>query len=225
VRRPRVVIYDDDDAILSVLKIFFSRRGYEVCTYLSPVICSNENRFDNCGGLRPCADIILSDYKMPGMTGIELFQHQALRDCPLDISMKAIMSGYSDNEIAVQCKDLGVKFIRKPFTFFELSDWLGGRERLFDLSEPLNDRRANNRQKYSHYIEYRVHPGLAEEIHTGLTIDRHAAGIGLITHTPLHAGDKVEILRGVGETRLGGIVRWCTQEGETCKAGLSLLHN
>ena len=224
-RKPRVVIYDDDDAILNVLKIFFSRRGYEVCTYLSPVICPNESRFDSCRGLSPCADLIISDYKMPGMTGVELFRQQARRDCPLNIAMKAVMSGYTDEEIGAECKDLGVTFIRKPFSFIELSGWLSGRERLFDLSEPLNDRRANSRQKYSHYIEYRVNPESSDEVHTGLTIDRHAAGLGLLTHAPLQTGDKVEILRGIGETRIEGVIRWCTQEGETCKAGLSLLHN
>ena len=137
-RRPRVMIYDDDQIVLDMLKLFFTRRGYEVFDYIEPVVCPlNKKPADSCDNFHPCADVIISDYKMPKMTGIELLQNQSKKGCKVDTKMKAIMSGYSDEKIITQCNDLGCSFFQKPFTFSKLSTWLSEHEKLFDLSQQL----------------------------------------------------------------------------------------
>jgi DNA-binding response OmpR family regulator len=61
-RKPRVIIYDDDVNILNLLKDFFSRIDYEVLTYSEPIVCPiREKNADNCIDHNPCADIILTD--------------------------------------------------------------------------------------------------------------------------------------------------------------------
>ena len=137
-RRPRVMIYDDDQIVLDMLKLFFTRRGYEVFDYIEPVVCPlKEKPAERCDNFHPCADVIISDYQMPKMSGIELLQNQSKKGCKVDIKMKAIMSGYSDEKIIAQCHDLGYSFFQKPFTLSKLSTWLSEHEKSFDLSQQL----------------------------------------------------------------------------------------
>ena len=137
-RRPRVMIYDDDQIVLDMLKLFFTGRGYEVLDYIEPVVCPlNKKPAESCDNFYPCADVIISDYQMPKMTGIELLQNQSKKGCKVDIKMKAIMSGCSDDKIISQCNSLGYSFFQKPFTFSKLSTWLSDLEKLFDLSQQL----------------------------------------------------------------------------------------
>jgi CheY-like chemotaxis protein len=109
-RKPRVIIYDDDVIILNMLELFFTKKGYEVLKYSSPAVCPFNYLAESCKNLNPCADVIISDYKMPGMTGAELFQRQAERGCRVDNKAKAIISGYADEEILTMCEDSGFRF-------------------------------------------------------------------------------------------------------------------
>jgi CheY-like chemotaxis protein len=148
-RNPRVIIYDDDTIILDMLGHFFVKRGYEVCSYNSPTVCpSHEGPADSCENLSPCADVIISDYKMPEMTGIERLQRQSKRGCTVESKRKAIMSGHAEEGLMAQCRDLGCRFFEKPFVLSELSDWLSECEKHFDLSQQLHDRRANSRYAF-----------------------------------------------------------------------------
>ena len=137
-RRPRVMLYDDDQIVLDMLKLFFTRRGYEVFDYIEPVVCPLKKNPDaSCDNFQPCTDVIISDYQMPKMTGIELLQKQSKKGCKVDTKMKVIMSGHSDEKIITQCNELGYSFFQKPFTFSKLSAWLSEHEKHFDLSQQL----------------------------------------------------------------------------------------
>ena len=132
------MLYDDDQIVLDMLKLFFTRRGYEVFDYIEPVVCPlNKKSAESCDNCHPCADMIISDYQMPKMTGIELLQNQSKRGCKVATKMKVIMSGYSDENIIAQCNELGYSFFQKPFTFSKLSAWLSEHEKHFDLSQQL----------------------------------------------------------------------------------------
>ena len=137
-RKPRVMLYDDDQIVLDMLKLFFIRRGYEVFDYIAPVVCPlKKNPSESCDNFQPCVDVIISDYQMPKMTGIELLQNQSKNGCKVATKMKVIMSGYSDENIIAQCNELGYSFFQKPFTFSKLSAWLNEHEKHFDLSQQL----------------------------------------------------------------------------------------
>ena len=224
-RKPRVIIYDDDVLILHMLEMFFSMRRYETRLISSPIVCPYERLADRCEKFSQCADLIISDFKMPNMTGVELFRSQASRGCRLDSRMKAIMSGYSDDELAAQCKDLGCKLFRKPFALPELSAWVTECEKLFDLSQPLNGRRVK-RNHFKKEIEYSINSAVPQEIFQGKTFDKNNDGLGLHLYNPLQRGDIITIAKGPEETHRKGVVAWCSQVDEhTFKAGLYFLNS
>jgi FixJ family two-component response regulator len=222
-RKPRAIIYDDDARILKMLEFFLSDRGYEVYAYDKPVVCPvNEGFADSCENLAPCADVMISDFDMPKMTGIELFQRQTERGCRLDIKMKALMSGYADEDLASQSKDLGCSFFQKPFEFSELSEWLRKCEKHFDLSQQLKDRRAGIRYDFKQGIEYCLNTAPGEKF-VATTFDKSNNGVGLSIADALRAGDMIKIVRGLEVPHRNGVVRWCSKHGaNTYKAGLSL---
>ncbi len=223
-RKPRVILYDDDPIILSILTRFFLKRSYEVYSYNEPVICPlYENLAERCEKFLPCADLMISDYQMPKMNGTELFQRQAERGCRLDISMKAIMSGSLNERLITQCKALGCSFFLKPFKFPEISDWLSEAERHYDLSQQLNDRRRSSRHEFQQDIEYLLNHG-SQAAYRGITFNKSTEGLGLITDHPLNAGDDIMIMKGFEATHRKGIVRWCSQQSKTSyQVGVRLL--
>jgi len=225
-RKPRVILYDDDTIILDMLRHFFVKRGYEVCSYNIPTsICPpHRGLADSCENLSPCADVIISDYRMPEMTGIELFQRQSKRGCPVDINMKAIMSGYADEVLMEQCRDLGCTFFEKPFELSELSSWLSEREKHFDLSQQLLDRRAKSRYAFNQDIEYCLHSVSPQEKFVGIAFDKSDNGVGLRVFNPLFVGTEVKIIKGLEVPQQRGVVQWCSKQGEnTYRAGVYLL--
>ncbi len=137
-RNRRAVVYDDDRAVLAVLRMFFSLRGYDVMTFEDTVICPIRENSSDCSSPGTCADIIIADFMMPEMTGMELFKAQTERGCKLEAKNKAIMSEYDINSRDLQkIRDLGHAFFRRPFDFTELSSWLAVRELQMDLLQPL----------------------------------------------------------------------------------------
>src|SRR5574340_405418 len=138
-RKPRVIIFDDEPVLLELLEFCFVKWGYEVFSYRNPVACPINS--SSCASCRECpslcADLVISDFQMPQMTGIELFQLQEQRGCRIDRKMKAIMSGHTDAELLKQCGDLGYRFFEKPFDCSDFKDWRSECERHFDLSRPL----------------------------------------------------------------------------------------
>lgn len=63
--RPTLLLVDDEERILSALRRTLRREGYEIVTVNS--VASALAVLDQ----RP-VDLVLSDFKMPGMTGLEL---------------------------------------------------------------------------------------------------------------------------------------------------------
>jgi CheY-like chemotaxis protein len=137
-RKPRVILCEDEITILDVLDSFFLKREYEVLRFANPTICPiYERHTDNCNMENPCADILITDNLMPRMTGIELVMKQSQRGCKLDIRNKAIISGNLDNESKKNIAKLGCVLFEKPFKLTELSAWVDECEKRFNLSQPL----------------------------------------------------------------------------------------
>ena len=67
---PRLLLVDDEERILAALRRSLRREGYEIVTAQTPreaLERLEEQSFD----------VILSDHKMPGMTGVELLTRAA----------------------------------------------------------------------------------------------------------------------------------------------------
>lgn len=191
-RKRRAVVIDDEEIIVDLLKEFFSTRGYAVIPFARPVVCPIQDKKGNiCNTDYPCADVIITDFKMPRANGLELFQEQSRHGCKLQSANKAVMSGYLDGESYRKIKQLGYAFFQKPIDFFKLSTWLDECEKRMDLSQPLGSTRKETR----HITRYRVQCQVdsIDETVDGITVDISNSGFCLKLAVPLSAGQIVHI--------------------------------
>lgn len=106
-RSRTLLLVDDEESILSALKRVFRRDGFKVVTATS-----------GARGLELLAqqpvDVIVSDQRMPGMTGIE-FLREAKRLYPHTVRMT--LSGYTDLQSIIEAVNEGAvyKFLIKPW--------------------------------------------------------------------------------------------------------------
>ncbi len=78
----RVLIFDDDESVRSMLWQFFDNRGYEVFTFPHPKACPLcDIESCECPLDETCSDIILTDLEMPNMQGIVFLENQLSKGC------------------------------------------------------------------------------------------------------------------------------------------------
>ncbi len=136
-RNPRIMIFDDDTKILELLYIYFSMRNFEVKSFSEPIFCSLSSNSNGC--LNPCADIVIIDFHMPKINGVELLNYQTQRSCPINIKNKAIMSGVLPDEYADKIRGLADIVFQKPFNMQQLYEWTKKCISRNDLSQPLGN--------------------------------------------------------------------------------------
>jgi two-component system alkaline phosphatase synthesis response regulator PhoP len=105
----KILIVDDESHILHVLSLKLRNAGYDVLTALD-----GEEGFD-CA-LRDHPDLIITDYQMPYMTGLELCRALGQDKATTDIPVVMLTArGY-----ALESEDLSLRNIRevvtKPFS-------------------------------------------------------------------------------------------------------------
>jgi len=110
--KPLRVMFVDDDVITGkVMKRNCDNSGYICQVFTDAESCLE--KFSQVG-----ADLVITDLRMPGMTGFELLSE--LRQVDADIPV-LVMTGYSSVENAVEAMKRGASdFIKKPFDFNEL---------------------------------------------------------------------------------------------------------
>ena len=114
-QRPRLLVVDDDRAILTLIGTIALAEGFDVATTVDGEDAMKQLR------LRP-ADLVLLDLRMPGVTGLDVLK--AIRD----ISPKCkvvLMTGYGTIDSAVEAVKLGaVDYLTKPFDLQRLRNLL-----------------------------------------------------------------------------------------------------
>jgi len=111
----RVLYVDDDESIVSLMTRLLGRRGYRVTGYTDPreavaAVKAAPDQFD----------LAVTDYNMPGMSGLEVAR--ALRAIRFDLPI-VMASGYITDELRVQAPVAGVnELVFKPNTVDELCD-------------------------------------------------------------------------------------------------------
>lgn len=108
VRKPTIVVVDDEEIVLTSLKSFLSlETEYEVRTFVSAgealaFVQDNE------------IDLVISDYLMPEMDGMTFLSK--VRDLRPEVP-RIILTGYADKENAIKAiNDVGLfQYIEKPW--------------------------------------------------------------------------------------------------------------
>ena len=126
-----LLVVDDDAAQRSLLKSFLVQQGFMVTT-----AASGEEALDQVTRNRP--QLVISDVRMPGLSGLELLGH--IRASIPDLPM-LLVTAYADVRDAVGAmRDGAVNYLEKPIDFDELlASRAPGRRR----RRPRRPRRTN----------------------------------------------------------------------------------
>jgi two-component system, LuxR family, response regulator FixJ len=104
--RTAVALVDDDEAVLDSLKSFLERRGLAVTTFTN---AQELLRLVDSGAQFEC---VVTDVRMPDMSGVELQSALANRDCAWPL---ILITGHGDVGMAVSALKAGAAdFIEKP---------------------------------------------------------------------------------------------------------------
>jgi CheY-like chemotaxis protein len=110
----KILVVDDEATILKMMELVLANAGYTVTT------ASSGTEALNTYGNGANFDLLITDYKMPGMTGIELESEILKRDPSAKV---LLVSGYGGIDTALEALNKGaMDFLRKPFTPDALRD-------------------------------------------------------------------------------------------------------
>ena len=114
----RVLVVDDDPAVLSTYRRMLRRAGFEPVTEADPRRVLENGHADG-------VDLLLLDYRMPGLDGLSLLAELRRRECTVPAIM---ISAYLNEDVIHQARMLGVaRLLEKPVDVPAL------RGHLFDL--------------------------------------------------------------------------------------------
>jgi len=203
-------VYDDDLVILNVLRMFFELRDYDVITCREPVRCPVYDDLSLCSHLSPCADVMLTDYLMPEMTGLDPLRSQQQLGCRLSMRNKAIVSGYLDDDAVKEVTRLGCAYFLKPVEFETLEAWLRECESRMDLTVPLGFKRKEPRAgcctEAVYWDEHRA------QMRSGEVVNRSDSGLCLRVQQPPDRWQMVTLMSSLPLASNRLIVRWMEQE-------------
>jgi response regulator RpfG family c-di-GMP phosphodiesterase len=167
----RILLVDDEESILKALQRLlrvapctYGNKSFslEVQAFSSPAVALEHARHE-------AYDLFLSDYRMPGMDGIEFLN--AVKAIQPDAA-RLILSGYADlNALLRAVNEVGIeRFIAKPWNDYELMSAIGQalahRELLLENRELANLVRLEMGDKTPEQLEAErleaIEPGITE---------------------------------------------------------------
>lgn len=112
-RASRLLVVDDDDVILKMLKLILQGAGHIVET-----VMDSQEAIGKVEQQPGAYDLVITDLSMPGLSGLELLSSLRQTDSML---MTVVMTGHATKENAVACLRAGAfEFIEKPVAGSEL---------------------------------------------------------------------------------------------------------
>lgn len=107
----KILIIDDDSTFCLMLNTFLSKKGFETKTAFNGKEAIRILKAENF-------DVILTDYRLPDYTGLELLQH--IRDAGFNAAV-ILMTSYAEIRTAVKAIKMGAyEYIAKPINPDEL---------------------------------------------------------------------------------------------------------
>jgi CheY-like chemotaxis protein len=127
VKTKSALIIDDNPVDLYYLDSILKHRGYQVQSYVDPVLAPLHNCKCCPCSLKSsgCPDLIVSDYSMPVLNGLELLESFIKKGCRC--RHFAIISGEGILDIIENLKRVtkfGTRFFTKPLNHDDFYDWL-----------------------------------------------------------------------------------------------------
>ncbi len=213
-RKRRAIVYDDEALITNMFRMYLSSLNYEVLTFAEPVAPCPLYTSDSvaCSKTAACADIVLTDYRMPRMDGIQLLEAQMKNGCKLSIKNKALVCAYLDDAHLKRVEELGCAYFQKPIDFEKFSAWLADCETRIDLTKPLASRRKTGRQADNRQIIFRS--DTHTDIQTGTAVDISDIGLRLKISNPLYTGQTIYIVTDLPNECRQGLVIWTMPAGD-----------
>jgi CheY-like chemotaxis protein len=115
--RYRVLVVDDDPSVLATYRRLLTRAGYETFTENDP-----RHLLDAPAGAGSF-DLLLLDYKMPGMDGLSLLAELRRREWKAHC---ILVSAYLNDDVRSQARNLGVEYVlEKPVDVSALRQTIG----------------------------------------------------------------------------------------------------
>jgi DNA-binding NtrC family response regulator len=113
VQTSHVLVIDDDESLAALLEAELAQRGYRITVCLSPEL--GLARLDDDDVV---VDVVLTDFKMPGLSGADLCARIVAsgRDIPV-----LVMTAFGNVDRAVEAMRAGVHdFVTKPLDMADL---------------------------------------------------------------------------------------------------------
>ena len=134
--KPRILIFDEDEALSSTLKKIFDERGWEVFTFSERGVCplylsGNHNTISH----NACSDIIISDLYMPTIEGLKLIKDRIDTGCK--VKFRALMSTTWSDADWQYARNLGCQLFRKPFDLKAMMGWIDDCAKKIDPTRKL----------------------------------------------------------------------------------------
>jgi len=103
----RILLIDDDEWIRDAMSLFFEDEGCNLVAL--------ETAEEGMDAIRKQAfDIIIVDYRLPGMDGLTFFEKMQKTDHK---TIKILITAYGGKDVSLKAKQLGIDdVIDKPFT-------------------------------------------------------------------------------------------------------------
>ena len=109
---PRILVVDDERSMQEFLEILLQRDGYEVVTCASAEAALVALESDDF-------DLVISDIRMPGMSGVELLDRVRLLDSE---ALVVLITAHGSTASAVEAMKRGAyDYLTKPFSVDEIS--------------------------------------------------------------------------------------------------------
>lgn len=124
-KKLKVIIFENDQTILTRFKGLFKFKGHDVLSYSEPAACPLFNDLQcDCPQDSPCADVFIADMNMGKMTGLDFFEHQRKKGCKAPDGNKLLLGDEVTAEQQRALKNLGCGFIKKPFNAYDVAKWV-----------------------------------------------------------------------------------------------------
>lgn len=128
--KPRILVLDDNLDMAETISLMLARAGYQ-----STVCTQGAKALDLIADNRP--DLILTDLKMPGLSGMEILERVKNENPTLPV---IVVTGYATVDAAVEAMKKGaVDFLSKPFHSDEL---------VLKIKKALNHARLLDENRY-----------------------------------------------------------------------------